>query len=190
MISGFLRSRKMASRRDRPCDSVSCRDSRQETKSHGQSLQEAIYRAQQPRQEARDRGQSRRKSNMTDNVRRKRKLGDWFIPCEIVMRENKNPETENFVLQCKQHCFMMWGGCGGAMALGSFQCLGVLLIWNMVGQGPTVLAVDRDCLDILFCTLISLFFLPLRLEDGSIWPEILSQTAVKPKLTSQPTSPL
>ena len=32
----------------------------------------------------------------------------------------------------------------------NFQCRGVLLIWIMVGQGPTVLAVGAggDCLDI------------------------------------------
>ena len=36
----------------------------------------------------------------------------------------------------------------------SFQCRGVLLIWNRVGQGPTVLAVGagRGCLDI--CSLV------------------------------------
>ena len=39
----------MASCRDYPCDSASCRDSRQDAKSHGQSLQEAIYQAQQSR---------------------------------------------------------------------------------------------------------------------------------------------
>ena len=69
----------MASCRDRPCDSVSCRDSRQEAKSHGQSLQEAVYQAQQSRQEARDRGQSQRKLNMTDSLCGKRKLADSFI---------------------------------------------------------------------------------------------------------------
>ena len=37
----------MASCRDCPCDSASCRESQQEAKSHGQSLQEAIYQAQQ-----------------------------------------------------------------------------------------------------------------------------------------------
>ena len=68
----------MASCRDCPCDSASCRDSRQETKSHGQSLQEAIYQAQQSRQEARDHGQSRGKSDLC----RKRKLADSFIPCD------------------------------------------------------------------------------------------------------------
>ena len=52
-------------------------------KSHGQSLQEAVYHAQQSRQEARDRGQSRRKPNMTDSLYRKRKLADSFIPCNI-----------------------------------------------------------------------------------------------------------
>ena len=73
----------MASCRDQ-CDSASCRDYRQEAKSHGQSLQEAIYQAQQPRQEARDRGQSRRKPDMTDSFCRKRKLADSFIPCDVV----------------------------------------------------------------------------------------------------------
>ena len=38
--------RKIASCRDCPCDSASCRESRQEAESHGQSLQEAIYQAQ------------------------------------------------------------------------------------------------------------------------------------------------
>ena len=39
----------------------------------------------------------------------------------------------------------------------NFQCRGVLLIWMIVGQGPTALAVDADggCLDIF--TLIYLF---------------------------------
>ena len=46
-----------------------------------QTLQEAIYRAQQSRQEARDRGQSRRKPNMTDSLCKKRKLADSFLPC-------------------------------------------------------------------------------------------------------------
>ena len=34
--------------------------------------------------------------------------------------------------------------------LGNFQCRGVLLIWIVVGQGPTVLAVGAggSCLDI------------------------------------------
>ena len=64
-----------------PCDSASCRDSRQEAESHEQSLQEAIYQVQQSRQEATDRGQSERKPNMTDNLCRKRKLAESFIPC-------------------------------------------------------------------------------------------------------------
>ena len=51
------------------------------TKSHGQSLQEAINQAQKSRQEARDRGQSRWKPNMTDSLCRKRKLADSFTPC-------------------------------------------------------------------------------------------------------------
>ena len=49
------------------------------------------------------------------------------------------------------------GWLGGAMVLVDFQCWGVLLIWLIVGQGPTALAVGADggCLDIF--TLIYLF---------------------------------
>ena len=54
----------------------------------GQSLQEAINQAQQSRQEARYHGQSRRKPNMTDSL--KRKLADSFIPCD----KRKSIKTE------------------------------------------------------------------------------------------------
>ena len=45
----------------------------------------------------------------------------------------------------------------------NFQCQVVLLIWIIVGQGPTALAVGAggSCLDIFLSTVISLFFLPL-----------------------------
>ena len=45
----------------------------------------------------------------------------------------------------------------------NFQCLGVLLIWITVGQGPIVLAVGAGagCLDIFLSSTTSLFFLPL-----------------------------
>ena len=65
--------------RDCPYDSASC----WEAKSHEQSLQEAISQAQQSWQEAKDRGQSQRKPNMTDRLCRKRKLADLFIPSDI-----------------------------------------------------------------------------------------------------------
>ena len=58
-------------------------DSRQEAKSHGQSLQEAIYQAQPSLQESRDCGQSRWKPNMMDSLCRKGKLADSFIPCVL-----------------------------------------------------------------------------------------------------------
>ena len=77
-------TKKMASCRDCPCVSASCRNSRQEAKSHGQSLQEAIYQAKQSRQEAIDRGQFRRKPNMTDSLCRKRKIADSFISREYL----------------------------------------------------------------------------------------------------------
>ena len=45
----------------------------------------------------------------------------------------------------------------------NFQCRGVLLIWSIVGQGPTSLTVGAGggCLDIFLSSVISLFFLPL-----------------------------
>ena len=47
----------------------------------------------------------------------------------------------------------------------NFQCWGVLLIWNGVGQGPTALAVGADggCLDI-FTLIYHFFFL-----SPSLW---------------------
>ena len=47
----------------------------------------------------------------------------------------------------------------------NFQCLGILLIWIIVGSGPTALAVGAEggCLNIFFSRLsfFSLYFLPL-----------------------------
>ena len=45
----------------------------------------------------------------------------------------------------------------------NFQYQGVLLIWIIVGQGPTALVVGAGggCLDIFLSSIISLFFLPL-----------------------------
>ena len=51
----------------------------------------------------------------------------------------------------------------------NFQCRGVLLIWNRVGQGPTKLTVGAGggCLDI-FSLLSFLFSVSLSLGDGLI----------------------
>ena len=48
------------------------------------------------------------------------------------------------------------------MVLGNFQCRGVLLIWIIVGQGPTALAVGAGGVVWTFflSSVISLFFLP------------------------------
>ena len=62
-------------------------ETQQEAKSHRQSLQEAIYQAQQSQQETRDGGQSQRKPNMTDSLCRKHELADSFIPCNLVVHE-------------------------------------------------------------------------------------------------------
>ena len=72
----------------------------------------------------------------------------------------------------------------------NFQCQGVLLTWLTVGQGPIVLSVGAGggCLDIFFSHLSLLFSFSLSLGDGPILTEILSQRAVKPKTTNQPTN--
>ena len=49
----------------------------------------------------------------------------------------------------------------------NFQCRGVLLIWMIVWQEPTVLTVGVD--------------------GGIVWTEILSQRTGKPKTINQPT---
>ena len=45
----------------------------------------------------------------------------------------------------------------------NFQCRGVLLIWIIVGQGPTALVIGAGggCLDIFLSSVISHFYLPL-----------------------------
>ena len=70
----------------------------------------------------------------------------------------------------------------------NFQCRGVLLIWLIVGQGPTALAVGAGggCLDIFTLSFLSSF--SLSLADGPISTEILSQRTVKPKTTNHPFS--
>ena len=59
----------------------------------------------------------------------------------------------------------------------NFQCRGVLLIWIIVGQGPTVLAVGAGgcCLDIFLSSIISLLSLPL----SGRWPDIDLNTVSK-----------
>ena len=50
------------------------------------------------------------------------------------------------------------------MVLGKLQCRGVLLIWNMIGQGPIALAVGAGggCLEIFPLVYhFSFLFLPL-----------------------------
>ena len=68
----------------------------------------------------------------------------------------------------------------------NFQCRGVLLIWLIVGQGPTALAegAGGGCPDI-FTLIYLLSSFSLSLGDGPIKTEILSQRTVKPKTTNQ-----
>ena len=56
------------------------------------------------------------------------------------------------------------GGClGRAMVLGSFQCLGVLLLWHMVGQGPALLAAGAGRVGCIVC----IFFISSILSSFS-----------------------
>ena len=65
----------------------------------------------------------------------------------------------------------------------NLQCRGVLLIWELVGQGPTALAVGAGggCLDFFLSSVISLSFLLWE----TIYTEILSQSPLSSnRLTS------
>ena len=76
------------------------------------------------------------------------------------------------------------------MVLGKLPEPGHPTIGITVGQGPTALAVGAGggCLDIFFSHLYFLSSFSLSVGDGLIKTEILSQRAVKPKTTNQPTS--
>ena len=52
----------------------------------------------------------------------------------------------------------------------NFQCRGVLLVWMLVGQGPTALAVGAGGggLDFFFSQLSFLYSFSLSLGDGPI----------------------
>ena len=71
----------------------------------------------------------------------------------------------------------------------NFQCRGVLLIWITVEQGPIALAVSAGGSGLDIFTLIYPFSsLSLSLGHGPIYTEIMSQRAVEPGATNQPTN--
>ena len=78
------------------------------------------------------------------------------------------------------------------MVLGKLPVPGHPTIWNIVGQGPTVLAEGAGGVvwTFLLSSFLSLLFLSLSLGDSPIETAILSQRAVKPKTTNQPTKQL
>ena len=76
------------------------------------------------------------------------------------------------------------------MALGKLPVPGRPTLLLSVGQGPIALAVGTGGGGLDIFTLIYPFSsFSLSLGDGPIWTEILSQRAVKPKTTNQPTFP-
>ena len=81
--------------------------------------------------------------------------------------------------------FKIQVGClAGAMVLGKLSVPGAILIWIIVGQGPTALAVGAGgCRLATFGYHYSSF--SLSLGDGPISTDILSQRAIKPKTTNQ-----
>ena len=50
------------------------------------------------------------------------------------------------------------GWLGWVMVLGSFQCLGVLLLLHIVGQGPAVLAAGAGRLGYIYIYIFFFFF--------------------------------
>ena len=71
------------------------------------------------------------------------------------------------VVTCFRETLMTDGEAGGATVLGKLPVLGRPAIWNIVGQGPTALAVCAGgcCLDIFFSRLSFLFSYALSLGD-------------------------
>ena len=76
-------------------------------------------------------------------------------------RGHSKATSDNSAHEHMMQSLISKGWSGGAMVLGKIQCWGVLLIWIIVGQGPTALTVGAGCLDTFSLTIISLFFLPL-----------------------------
>ena len=69
-----------------------------------------------------------------------------------------------FVFTTNHHLNLTtWGGRVVRRSWVNFQCRGVLLIWNIVGQGPIMPAVGAGggCLDIFSLLFNFSFFLPL-----------------------------
>ena len=61
--------------------------------------------------------------------------------------------------------WVIWGGRMVQWCWVSFQCRGVLLVWNRVGQGPTVLAVGADGVVWTFFLVFHFSFLSLSLWE-------------------------
>ena len=69
----------------------------------------------------------------------------------------------------------------------NFQCRGILPILITVGQGPIALAVGAGGGGLDISIIYPFSSLSLSMGDGPIYTEILSQRAVEPGATNQPT---
>ena len=85
----------------------------------------------------------------------------------------------------------VWGGRMVRWCWINFRCRGVLLIWIIVGQGPTALAAGAGggCLDIFLSSIISLFFLAFSLWEtaGHRLKYCLKETLSQKQPTNRPT---
>ena len=65
--------------------------------------------------------------------------------------------------------YILITGClGRAMVLGSFQCLGVLLLWHIAGQGPAVLATGAGWVGYLLYISFHLVYPILARRSGKL----------------------
>ena len=83
--------------------------------------------------------------------------------------------------------YYSWGGRVVRWCWVNFRCRGVLLIWILVGQGPTVLAVGAGGVvwTFLLSSIFSLLFLPLSGRRPDIDWNTVSKRPLNPK---QPTN--
>ena len=93
---------------------------------------------------------------------------NYFKNCEVPIiyyKYNKPIRSAIFNFNKFVSDLDIWGGWMVQWCWVNFQCRGAFLIWLIVGQGPSALAVDADggCLDIF--TLVYLF----SLLSSSLW---------------------
>ena len=90
--------------------------------------------------------------------------------CPTLIKIVGHPGTESLPSTIAPPDHPPLGWLGGAMVLGKFPVPGRPLIWLIVGQGPTALAVGvgKGCIYIFTLIYFFLFSFSLALRDGPI----------------------